>query len=120
MSDHCAIVLKTVVQNWGPRPFRVMNCWLLHNDFERFVSDKWKELRVQRWGSFVIKEKLKLLKQHLKVWNTRSFGNMDDKIQQATKDIKQLDDKGELRSLSDGDNLKRRELFESLWNLSKM
>jgi len=25
--DHCALVLKTSVIDWGPKPFRVLNVW---------------------------------------------------------------------------------------------
>ena len=27
-SDHCPILLKTDMVDWGPKPFRVMDCWL--------------------------------------------------------------------------------------------
>ncbi|XP_057418079.1 uncharacterized protein LOC130712263 [Lotus japonicus] len=30
ISDHCPVVLKHLNQEWGPKPFRVLNCW--HSD----------------------------------------------------------------------------------------
>ncbi|XP_028082409.1 uncharacterized protein LOC114283731 [Camellia sinensis] len=33
VSDHCPIVLKEDNRDWGPKPFRFMNCWVLHSDF---------------------------------------------------------------------------------------
>ncbi|MCI04316.1 DUF4283 domain protein, partial [Trifolium medium] len=27
LSDHCPILLQDEVKNWGPRPFRMLNCW---------------------------------------------------------------------------------------------
>lgn len=120
VSDHCPLVLKGEGKNWGARPFRVMNCWFYQQDFQSFVEERWNRYTVHGLGSFVVKEKLKLLKNDLKAWNFSSFGNFDDNIQQATMDIKRLDDKGELSSLSAKDVALRRELFDSLWKLSKM
>lgn len=43
----------------------------------------------------MVKDKLKLLKQEMKVWTKNSFGNIDEKVQVAIEEIKQLDVKGE-------------------------
>ncbi|XP_057452691.1 uncharacterized protein LOC130744534 [Lotus japonicus] len=39
ISDHCPVVLKHLNQEWGPKPFRVLNCW--HSDirFRKFVEE---------------------------------------------------------------------------------
>lgn len=49
--------------NWGPKTFRFMNCWT-------------EEGR----NTFVLKEKLKILKNKLKVWNTEHFGDLDQRL----------------------------------------
>lgn len=72
------------------------------------------------FDSFVLKEKLKELKQVLKGWNKSSFGNIEVNIQNAISEIKVLDDKGESCSFSEGDILLRRVLFEKFWNFSRM
>lgn len=118
VSDHCAIMLKSTTKNWGPKPFRTMNCWFDHKESEKLVADKWKDFNIAGWGSFVFKEKLKQLKIVLKEWNKSSFGNLDDKIQAAILEIKLIDDKGECGTFSDADKMKRRELFENFWKLS--
>lgn len=120
MSDHCAIILKSITKNWGPKPFCVLNCWFLHKEFNKFVTDKWETIRVDGCHSYVLKEKLKLLKCALKDWNKNSFRNIHDKITAAVAEIKILDDKGELGSFLEGDVLKMRELFEEFWKLSRM
>lgn len=63
---------------------------------------------------------MKRLKNSLKCWNKDSFGNLDDSIQVTVAEIKSLDDKGERGSFSEGDILKRRQLFDCFWKLSKM
>lgn len=32
--DHCLIVLKNTCIDWGPKPFKVLNCWFLERNFK--------------------------------------------------------------------------------------
>jgi hypothetical protein len=74
ISDHCPVWVKCPMDNWGPKPFRFNNCWREHRDFMPFVEDCWKSFNVQGKKAFVLKEKLKLLKEQLKQWNREVFG----------------------------------------------
>lgn len=120
VSDHCAIVLKPGYKDWGPKPFHVLNCWLQSNGFAIFFAEKWGDLNVSSWGSYVVKEKLKLMKQEPKAWKKNSFGDINVRLKLVVADIKQLDEKAELGSFMDIDNLRRREAFESFRKLSFM
>lgn len=51
---------------WGPKPFRVLNCWFMENSFKEMVEQSWNSFQVQGRASFVFKEKLKLVKKELK------------------------------------------------------
>lgn len=73
VSDHCAVVLKEKEINWGPKPFRMMKCWEGMEGYEDFVKNKWRDLRVDGWKGFVLKEKLKGIKAKLKEWNKEHF-----------------------------------------------
>lgn len=74
ISDHIPVWLRCNVMNWGPKPFRTLNAWLEHRDFKGFVDQEWKKMSVTGSYSYVIKEKLKLLKHRLKWWNGVLFG----------------------------------------------
>ncbi|CAL5414539.1 unnamed protein product [Camellia sinensis] len=37
LSDHCPIILMEDDRDWGPKPFRFLNAWLLHPKFLSFV-----------------------------------------------------------------------------------
>lgn len=37
VSDHCAVILKEKVNNLGPKPFQVLNCWRKVEGFGDFV-----------------------------------------------------------------------------------
>lgn len=38
ISDHCPIWLLRSTKNWGPKPFRFINGWFEHKDFNTFVN----------------------------------------------------------------------------------
>ncbi|CAK8539202.1 unnamed protein product [Lathyrus sativus] len=90
-SDHCPIFLKTIDLNWGPKPFKFFSAWLKYEDFFPFVEKAWKSYRVSGRNMFIFKEKLKLLKTDLKVWNKQIFGILDLKVSDAVKEINDQD-----------------------------
>lgn len=81
VSDHCPILLEVKVRDWGPKPFRSINAWHTHPSFKEFVCNKWQSYRVLGWGSYVLKENFKLLKNDLKLWNKQTFGVLEDNIE---------------------------------------
>ncbi|GLT29064.1 hypothetical protein SLA2020_039520 [Shorea laevis] len=91
ISDHCAIVLKSRTIDWGPKPFQVLDAWLLHPEFKKIIEEKWKAMEVDGFAGYKCKQKLKGLKEFLKGWNRDVFGDMEA----AVKQIKQVDMKGE-------------------------
>ncbi|PNX59162.1 cysteine-rich receptor-like protein kinase, partial [Trifolium pratense] len=87
ISDHCPVWTLCSQNNWGPKPFRVVNGWLEHPDFKNFVDSSWKSYNVKGKKAFVLKEKLKMLKESLKSWNKEVFGILDLNIEKTVKDI---------------------------------
>jgi hypothetical protein len=100
ISDHCPIWLTTSSNNWGPKPFRVINGWLNHPEFKDFVESAWKSYDVRGKKAFVLKEKLKLLRESLKKWNKEVFGYLDLNIEKIVTDINKFEG---LLSSTDGD-----------------
>jgi len=39
LSDHCPIVLTIDEQNWGPKPLRMLKCWVDVHGYFDFVKD---------------------------------------------------------------------------------
>jgi len=69
LSDHVPLVLYVDVNNWGPRPFRMLKCWADLPGYEQYVRDKRASYNIEGWGAYVLKEKLKMLKGGLKEWH---------------------------------------------------
>lgn len=62
------------------------------------------------WGSFVIKEKLKLLKAELRTWSQATLGNLDRNIEEKKEEIQRLDIIDDALGLKE-DEIKHRELI---------
>lgn len=120
VSDHCPIILKGECLNWGPKPFRFNSCWLQHVNFKSFVEESWADLRVVGRNIYCFKEKLKLLKARIKVWNVEVFGNLDTQLKHLVQDLNELDAKASIEILSEEDLSKRRRITNDLWKVQKM
>lgn len=77
LSDHRPVKLATIKVDWGPRPFRVENCWFLHKEFLRSVREWWEQMNIQGFVGFRIVKKLQCLKGKIKVLNREVFGKLE-------------------------------------------
>jgi hypothetical protein len=91
ISNHCPLVLRHNFVDWGPRPFRFNNHWLDHANFKNVVEDFWRSFHGEGWMGFILKEKLKGLKELLKVWSKEVYGTVDLQIRRLVEDIKYKD-----------------------------
>ncbi|KAL7161405.1 hypothetical protein ACSBR2_041963 [Camellia fascicularis] len=78
-------------RNWGPKPFKFINAWLLHPNFLHEVRKVWDSTRVHGWASYIIMEKLRALKVALKRWNVEVFGDVDSNLKEAESELHALD-----------------------------
>ncbi|GJU89969.1 RNA-directed DNA polymerase, eukaryota [Tanacetum coccineum] len=70
ISDHRPILLKETHVDYGHTPFRLFHSWFMDNDFRAVVEDSWKNDDVSDNNAMVLlKNKLKSLKQKLKMWS---------------------------------------------------
>ncbi|GKU89268.1 hypothetical protein SLEP1_g3431 [Rubroshorea leprosula] len=114
ISDHCAIILKSRGVDWGPKPFRVLDVWQHHNDFRKFIDERWKTMQIEGWAAYKCKQKLKLLKEECKRWNDRVFGNVEARSDKLRNEIERLDKKCEVEGLNEAEVKQRREAFQEL------
>ena len=66
--------------DWGPKPFRVFDCWLKDKSFDRIVKECWTNTQPRGWGGYALKVKIKKLKEVLKVWNKEQYGDKLKKV----------------------------------------
>lgn len=114
-SDHCPVLLRSKIVDWGPKPFRVLDCWLSDNSFKELVHQCWTAHQPSGWGGYVLKEKLKRLKQKMKIWNKEQFGDTFKKVKRIESELNKLEEDTIQRQLSSQEDSKRKQLQEALW-----
>ncbi|KAL6562915.1 hypothetical protein OROHE_005502 [Orobanche hederae] len=75
----------------GGKPFHFVKAWLDHPGFSEEVKKSWNSSGINGWASFVFKEKLKRLKDRLRIWNKEVFGNIDKNVEDLENEILVLD-----------------------------
>ncbi|GKU86405.1 hypothetical protein SLEP1_g936 [Rubroshorea leprosula] len=120
ISDHCPIMIKNELVDWGPTPFRFFDAWLDQPGCKDVITSVWSDKEVKGWNGFILKEKLKRTKKALKEWSGKSNRVMDGKIKEAELVIASIDEKGEQQQLSDNDVELRRNSFIDLWKNLKI
>ena len=114
-SDHCPILLKAKFIDWGPKPFKVFDCWLKDKSFESMVRETWTNFHPRGWGGTVLKEKLKKLKEAMKEWNRTKYGDTLKKVQRIEADLNRLEVESTSRQLNSQELMTCKKLQEDLW-----
>jgi len=115
VSDHCALMIKYLDKDWGPKPFRSIYVRYLERGFSGMVEDKWRSYVGQGNVIKVLKEKFKLLKADLKIWNKDVFGNLNSTKQSILQDIENLDCQHNQGCLEESQRQLRSDLVRRLW-----
>lgn len=96
LSDHCPLLLTSLSQNWGPKPFKFQNSWLTSPSCMKLIKDTWQNSPPGKMGT-----KLKAVKKSLLHWNITVFGNIETKIKHFENEIKKMDEISNNRNLND-------------------
>ena len=105
LSDHFPIVLEGGAFQRGRRPFRFENIWLKDEGFVKRVRSWWESYNVLGAPSFVLANKLKLLKNDLKKWNVEVFGNVEDRVRKLWQELSDLEKIEDSRALLEEERL---------------
>jgi len=102
-SDHFPILLEFQTQtNPFSSSFKFMKMWCAHPDCENIVKQCWNS-QVTGCPMFVLNQKLKNLKDALKVWNKNTFGNVHSQVDNAYKVLDEIQMK--IDTLGNSDSL---------------
>lgn len=114
ISDHCPLLIKENVNDWGPKPFRFYDMWLSHSGCMEIIKEVWIKNNSSSFG-----DKLKEAKKKLKEWNRLVFGNIDHQIHTLEERINVLDQCANERSLNDHEIEERQIAQSELWDWLK-
>ena len=76
-SDHFPILLKGGGMSRGPSPFRFENMWLKVEGFKELLREWWQGGERVGRASFRLADKMKVMKEKIKVWNRDVFGRVE-------------------------------------------
>jgi len=96
-------------------PFRSIDVWHLERGFHGLVEEKWKSYLGQ--GNVIrrLKDKFKLLKADLKVWNKEVFGNLNTVKESILQDIENIDCQESQCVSAERESQLRANLVKKLW-----
>jgi len=114
------LITSPAEANWRPRPNRLLKCWSDLPGYKEFVTEKWQSFRIDGWGGYVLKEKLKLIKGCQKLWHQSHTQNLEGKIQSVKDRISCLDVKAEDHDLEEEELKEIHLLSAEVLSLSKL
>ncbi|XP_042509282.1 uncharacterized protein LOC122084931 [Macadamia integrifolia] len=126
VSDHAPlIVVSDDVQRPTNIPFRFHSFWMENDQFISVVEEAWKT-PIGGNPIFVLAQKLKQVKENLKVWARATFPNLNDEVDKAKLELKKVQDMIEVAGMTDelfnreADAktvlLKANQMYEKLWD----
>ena len=77
MSDNFPILLDGDGMGKCPIPFRFENMWLKDERFKELLKGWWQDFNFSGSYNFILIEKLKALKNNLKIWNKEVFSKVE-------------------------------------------
>ncbi|XP_042489804.1 uncharacterized protein LOC122069781 [Macadamia integrifolia] len=125
VSDHAPLmVVSDDVQRPTNIPFRFHSFWMENDQFISVVEEAWKT-SIGGNPIFVLAQKLKQVKENLKVWARANFPNLNDEVDKAKLELKKVQDMIEVAGMNDelfnreADAktvlLKANQMYEKLW-----
>ncbi|GJT49390.1 RNA-directed DNA polymerase, eukaryota [Tanacetum coccineum] len=69
LSDHRPILMRELVVDYGPSPFRMFSSWFSKQGFDKLVEDTWINSHIEESNAIVVlKKKLQTLKSVIRNW----------------------------------------------------
>ena len=120
LSNHCPLVPEARLVNWGPKPFRFFDYWLMVPGFVKMV-EAWRSSWASKFvGSCCLVDKLEALHCMLKQWSKSLMGNLPKQIEAIKANIDKVDLELESDPSNSGLKCRRRFLKAELWRSSKL
>jgi hypothetical protein len=98
-SDHFPLLLDLQVTAVSfASQFKFQRMWTLHDDCANIISECWNSV-VVGCPMFILTQKLKMLKDKLRVWNKTCFGNVHENVVSAEHKLQQIQNHGHTDAL---------------------
>lgn len=116
-SDHFPLILNFKNQNFQfSSSFKFMKMWNEHPDCENVIKQVWKS-SVVGCLMFILSQKLKMLKDKLKVWNKDVFGDVHSQVSNAYKIVDEIQEKIDAQGHSDSLMEQENKMLRLTWKM---
>ncbi|XP_071728041.1 uncharacterized protein [Rutidosis leptorrhynchoides] len=102
-SDHCPLVLRDKVIDYGPKPFKVFNEWFNNEDAGEIIKKAWDKPVGGSRKDCIFRDRLKNVKFDLRDWSKGAYGNLDKEIDSLKTKVDDWEKKAELGGLNESD-----------------
>ncbi|XP_071741383.1 uncharacterized protein [Rutidosis leptorrhynchoides] len=79
-SDHCPLLLRDKIIDFGPKPFKVFDVWFKCEGINTVVTEAWNKGVFGLRKDCILRDKMKNVKVALKAWSYVNFGKLDKEI----------------------------------------
>lgn len=120
-SDHKPIIMKQIKRFYGHVPFKFFNSWMEYQEMEDLVRKSWieTELEGQHLKLFIIMQKLKKVKEALKVWAKKMKIKEEEDRNEWLEKLVVLDKKIEEEPWTQEVVIERMNILKNLHNLEQ-
>ncbi|XP_071738732.1 uncharacterized protein [Rutidosis leptorrhynchoides] len=103
LSDHCPLVLRDKLIDYGPKPFKVFDEWFNCDEIDKVIVDAWSQPIRGSKKDCNFRDRLKNVKFALKCWSVNKFGGLDKEIDALKQEVLEWKLKAESNNLTSSD-----------------
>ncbi|XP_071690575.1 uncharacterized protein [Rutidosis leptorrhynchoides] len=105
VSDHCPLVLRDKIMDYGPKPFKVFDEWFNKEGADDIVINAWNKPISSVRSDCRFRDHLKNVKFALKDWSKNTFGNLENEINSLKARVEAWESRAELGNLNECDRI---------------
>lgn len=83
------------------------------------MSENWSSNNQSGWGGYVLKNKLKALKQKIKEWNKDHFGDTFSRFKRLEEELNKIEEESADRPLDDNERILKKKLQQQVWEAAQ-
>ncbi|XP_071700645.1 uncharacterized protein [Rutidosis leptorrhynchoides] len=105
ISDHCPLLLRDKVMDFGPKPTRMFDHWLTKDGAEQAIKNSWEKPINSNRPNVKFRKKLKRVKEDLKNWYKGEFEVLEQEICKYKQEADSWERIAEARDLIEAERL---------------
>nr|GEX15802.1 hypothetical protein [Tanacetum cinerariifolium] len=119
LSDHRPILLREVIFDYGPSPFRVYHSWLNFQDFDKMVLEMWNKINIDDRNKMVrFKKKLQILKKKIRLWVNDYHKKQSGHLKELRSNMRDIDKELDQGGTNDDILQRRLEILKNLHDIN--